>query len=195
MSELTTNNLLLAYSNGYFPMPHPQTGEIGWLDPDPRAVIPLDGFHISKSLRRQLNGHEFVVTFDAAFLEVMQGCAARAETWITDEFFEAYLRLFQDGFAHSVEVRDQSTGVLIGGVYGVAIRGAFFAESMFHRQTGASKIALKYLVDILRRSGFVLLEVQFLTPHLATLGAVEIPAADYRGRLATAMSVHPPTFS
>ena len=172
-------------------MPHPDTGEIVWLSPDPRAVIPLDGFHVSRSLAKSLAKLDFVVTIDQDFLGVMRGCGDRKETWITNEFLDAYGRLFQEGFAHSVEVRDAATRELIGGVYGVALRGAFFAESMFHRRTDASKIALKYLVDSLRNGGFALLEVQFLTPHLASLGAIEIPAEDYMQRLEEAFSVPP----
>ena len=191
MSKLVSPILLLAYSKGFFPMPHPDTGEIVWLSPDPRAVIPLDGFHVSRSLAKSLAKLDFVVTIDQDFLGVMRGCGDRKETWITNEFLDAYGRLFQEGFAHSVEVRDAATRELIGGVYGVALRGAFFAESMFHRRTDASKIALKYLVDSLRNGGFALLEVQFLTPHLASLGAIEIPAEDYMQRLEEAFSVPP----
>ena len=191
MPKLVSPILLLAYSKGYFPMPHPDTGEIMWLSPDPRAVIPLDGFHVSRSLAKSLAKEDFVVTVDQDFLGVMRGCGDRKETWITNEFLDAYGRLFQEGFAHSVEVRDAATRDLIGGVYGVALRGAFFAESMFHRRTDASKIALKCLVDRLRAGGFVLLEVQFLTPHLASLGAVEIPAEEYHRKLDQALMLPP----
>jgi leucyl/phenylalanyl-tRNA--protein transferase len=178
---LTPELLLAAYRHGYFPMPHPETEEIVWFNPDPRAIIPLDGFHCSRSLRRSLRRSNFHVTINKDFSGVLAGCAERPETWINAEITEAYERLHQHGDAHSLEVWQNDE--LVGGTYGVAIGAAFFAESKFHRVTDASKAALYYLVEHLRAKGFSLLEVQFLTPHLRTLGAIQIPARDYEQRL------------
>ncbi len=184
-STLTTELLLAAYSHGYFPMPHPETEEIIWFNPDPRAVLPLDGFHCSRSLQRSLRKHDFAVSIDKDFMGVMQGCADRSETWINEEISAAYHKLHQDGHAHSLEIWQNE--VLVGGTYGVVIGGAFFAESKFHRVTDASKAALYYLTEHLRSKGFSLLEVQFITPHLRTLGVIEIAARDYERRLQHAL--------
>lgn len=180
--------LRAAYAQGYFPMPHPETDEIMWFRPDPRAVIPLDGFHVSQSLRRTLKRGIFSVTRDTAFTEVMLCCADREETWITPEFLHAYGQLHEQGHAHSVEVWDKM-GNLVGGVYGVSLGGAFFAESKFHRSTDASKVALYHLVEHLRSRKFLLLEVQFMTPHLARLGATPVSDSEYQKRLAAALVV------
>lgn len=177
--------LRLAYAQGYFPMPHQETGEIVWLHPDPRAVIPLDGFHVSRSLERSLRRVPFEVTVDRDFKGVMRACGERAETWITDDFLRVYADLHAEGGAHSLEV--WLDGALVGGVYGVHLGGAFFAESMFHRVTDASKVALLHLVKRMREKGFELLETQFLTPHLASLGAVEIRRTEYLRRLRSAL--------
>jgi leucyl/phenylalanyl-tRNA--protein transferase len=176
-----------AYAHGFFPMPHPDTGEILWFNPDPRAIIPLDGFHVSRSLARTLKRAPFTVTADQGFADVMTACGERQETWITDDFKRVYGELHQSGDAHSVEVRQGDE--LVGGVYGVTCGGAFFAESMFHRVTDASKVALYHLVERLKAGGFALLEVQFLTPHLKSLGAIEIPRAEYLRRLAKAVKL------
>lgn len=179
MTHFTLNPEILhaAYSQGYFPMPDADTGEILWFRPDPRAIIPLEGFHVSRSLRRTLKRKLFKLTYDQAFHQVMKGCAARPDTWISEEFMIAYGQLHALGTAHSVEVWYQDR--LVGGTYGVSIGGAFFAESMFSRVTDASKVALFHLVEQLRRQGFILLECQFLTEHLRSLGAIEIPDTDY----------------
>jgi leucyl/phenylalanyl-tRNA--protein transferase len=177
--------LRLAYAQGFFPMPHPDTGEIVWLSPQPRAVLPLDGFHASRSLKRQMAHSGFAVSLDQDFRSVMLACAARKETWITPLFVDTYCALHDDAGAHSVEVWQD--GKLVGGTYGVALGGAFFAESMFHTATGASKVALHALVERMRARGMALLEVQFLTPHLRTLGAVEIPREEYLRRLRAAL--------
>jgi leucyl/phenylalanyl-tRNA--protein transferase len=187
----TPELLRLAYAQGFFPMPDPDSGEILWFHPDPRAVLPLDGFHCSKSLQRTLKRKPFTVSVDRAFAAVMAACGARAETWITDEFKAAYGQLHAEGTAHSLEVWLDDR--LVGGVYGVALGGAFFAESMFHRETDASKVALYHLVSKLKAAGFGLLEVQFLTPHLVSLGAIEIPRTEYLARLAVALR-SPATF-
>ena len=185
--ELNTTLLKIAYANGYFPMPHPHTQEILWFDPNPRAILRPGAFHCSHSLSRTLKRCLFQVTFDQAFNQVMAGCANRPDTWINDEFKRAYAQLFAEGCAHSVEVWQGSK--LVGGLYGVALGGAFFAESKFHNASNASKIALHSLCAHLVERGFPLLEVQFLTPHLASLGAIEIPAVAYHEILQDAISL------
>ena len=186
-TKLDTDILKLAYANGYFPMPDPETNEICWYNPDPRAVIPLDGFHTSRSLKRTINKGIFTHTINRSFDAVMEGCADRESTWINDAFLSAYGDLHRQGFAHSLEVWDGDE--LAGGIYGVALGGAFFAESKFHRKTDASKVALARLVEHLSARGFILLEVQFLIPHLARLGAVEIPSGEYHNRLKRALTL------
>jgi leucyl/phenylalanyl-tRNA--protein transferase len=184
-SSLSTELLLAAYSHGFFPMPHPKTEEIIWFNPDPRAILPLDGFHCSRSLHRSLRKSEFTVSINRDFVGVMAGCAAREETWINAEISTAYQNLHEAGHAHSLEIWQKDD--LVGGTYGVVIGGAFFAESKFHKVTDASKAALYYLTEHLRAKGFSLLEVQFMTPHLRTLGVIEIPVRDYEQRLGQAL--------
>lgn len=166
-------------------------GAIYWYDPDPRAIIPLDAFHIPRSLQRTLKKAPFTVEVDRAFTAVMRACAApapdRPQTWINDEFIAAYTRLHQMGFAHSVETWQD--GKLVGGLYGVTVGGLFAGESMFSRKTDASKVALVHLVRRLRERGFVLLDTQFTTEHLVRFGAVEIPAVDYKKQLAAAIAI------
>ena len=154
-------------------------GMIRWFAPDPRAIIPLDDrFHIPHGLRRTLQKAPFEITFDRAFPAVMRECANRAEgTWISPQIYQSYCRLHQLGHAHSVEV--WLAGELVGGLYGVAIGAAFFGESMFHRATDASKVALVALVERLRQRGFVLLDTQWQTPHLTQFGTREIPRVEY----------------
>jgi leucyl/phenylalanyl-tRNA--protein transferase len=163
-------------------------GDIGWFRPDPRAIIPLNGFHLSRSLAKTIRHNTFELRYDADFEGVMRGCADRAEgTWISEEFVAMYGELFRRGKAHSVECwRD---GRLVGGTYGLALGGAFMAESMFHYETDASKVALWALVERLRKQGFALLDVQYLTPHLASLGAVEIPGSLYYEILQHALTI------
>lgn len=189
MTDLTPQLLLSAYSQGIFPMAH-EDG-VYWYDPDPRAVLPLDGLHVSRSLARTIKQNTFEIRVDTAFTAVMHACAApgpnREETWISDEIISAYTNLHNLRFAHSVEAWFE--GKLVGGLYGVAVRGLFAGESMFSRQTDASKVALVYLVNRLRERRFLLLDVQFMTDHLQRLGAVEIPQAAYKRRLAQAMQV------
>ena len=186
-SELEPKLLIQAYANGYFPMPEPGTDEVLWFRPDPRAIIPLDGFHVSKSLRRSLAKRGFSVTFSTVFREVMQGCADRDDTWINNQFLDLYTEMNRLGLAHSVEIWQE--GKLVGGTYGVCFCGAFFAESKFHKVTDASKAALFYLVERLNKNGFKLLECQFLTPHLQTLGAIGISDTEYQDRLKSALEV------
>ncbi len=184
---LTPEILLNAYASGIFPMAESRDDpDLFWVDPRERGIIPIGGFHMSRSLRRQITRMTHEVRFDTAFADVVDACADRPETWINDLIFALYTDLFAAGFAHSVEVYD-ANGKLFGGVYGVALGRAFFGESMFSRQTGGSKIALAYLMDRLERAGYDLFDTQFLTDHLATLGGVEIPRADYKARLADAL--------
>lgn len=184
---LTPQLLLNAYASGVFPMAeHRDDPEIFWVDPRRRGVFPLDRFHISRSLARRMRRCGYQIRINSDFEGVVLGCADRAETWINAEIFELYNQLHALGFAHSLEVWDNDT--LIGGVYGVTLGRAFFGESMFSRRTDASKIALAYLVDRLNTAGFTLFDTQFITPHLASLGAIEIPRARYRLLLETALT-------
>lgn len=164
-------------------------GEIYWFDPDPRAVIPLDAFHLPKRLARTIRRGGFKIRFDYDFRAVIAACAEpgpdRDRTWINDEIIDSYVQLHNLGFAHSVEV--WIDGSLQGGLYGVSLQGLFAGESMFSRTTDASKIALVYLVDHLRQKNFKLLDTQFITPHLARFGAMEIPRVEYKRRLAHAL--------
>lgn len=183
--DLTVQRLLLAYRSGIFPW---SVRPITWWSPDPRGIIELDHLHVSRSLERVLRRAPFTVTFDRAFAEVIRECAAvpRADrTWISPEFIAAYTRLHQAGHAHSVEC--WAGDRLVGGVYGVAVGGLFAGESMFHRVSNASKVALVHLVDHLRRGGFTLFDVQMVTPATAALGAVEVSRTEYLDRLADAL--------
>ncbi|OWU85279.1 leucyl/phenylalanyl-tRNA--protein transferase [Oceanicola sp. 22II-s10i] len=187
---LTPNLLLHAYTAGIFPMAEGRDDpEIFWVDPRRRGIFPLDGFCISRSLARTLRRGDYRVTVNRDFAGVVDGCADRPETWINAEIARLYDALHDAGHAHSVEVRDLN-GDLIGGTYGVAIGAAYFGESMFSRRRDASKIALAWLIDRLNRAGFTLFDTQFLTPHLASLGAIEISRADYQARLRDALSRH-----
>ncbi len=183
---LTPELLLHGYSIGIFPMAeHRHDPEIFWVDPKRRGVLPLDGFHISRSLARRMRRVDWTVSINRDFAGVLDGCADRAETWINDEIRALYLQLHSQGHAHSLEIYEG--GGLVGGVYGVTLGAAFFGESMFSRRTDASKTALAYLVDRLNRGGFKLFDTQFLTAHLASLGGMEIPRALYQLRLADAL--------
>ncbi|MFO8127373.1 leucyl/phenylalanyl-tRNA--protein transferase [Yoonia sp.] len=186
---LTPDLLLQAYQVGLFPMSEGRYDpEVFWVDPRKRGIIALTGFRISRSLARTLRRGRFAVTYDTAFEDVVRGCADRDETWINDTIFDLYCTLHKSGFAHSIEVWEH--GQLVGGVYGVTIGAAFFGESMFSRATDASKVALAYLVDRLRLGGFHLFDTQFITPHLARLGAVEISRDQYRAILAEALALN-----
>lgn len=174
--------LLLAYANGLFPMADSATAEeIYWVEPRDRAILPLDGFHLSRSLAKTVRRDRFTVTADTAFPDVMQRCAEampdREDTWINPTIHRSYAGLFAVGHAHSIECWDGSQ--LVGGLYGVSLGRAFFGESMFSRATDASKVALAHLVARLRVGGFDLLDCQFMTSHLASMGARELPQADY----------------
>ncbi len=170
---------------GIFPMAeHRDDPEIFWVDPRMRGVFPLDGFHISRSLARAMRKTAFTISINTAFDDVVAGCADREDTWINAEIFALYQALHASGAAHSIEVWDGAD--LVGGVYGVTLGGAFFGESMFSRRDNASKIALACLVDRLGHGGFSLFDTQFLTPHLASLGATEITRATYHMHLKAA---------
>jgi leucyl/phenylalanyl-tRNA---protein transferase len=180
--DLKPGTLLVAYRNGIFPW---TTRPITWWSPNPRAIIPMGGLHVSHSLRKLLRQGKFSTSFDRAFRAVMEGCAeprpGRKETWITPAFIKGYTQLHELGYAHSVEVWDAER--LAGGLYGVAIGGFFAGESMFSAVENASKVALVSMEERLRLSGFTLFDVQFVTPHLHSMGAVEIPRSEYLHRL------------
>lgn len=185
-SVLTPELLLRAYAMGVFPMAESRDDpRIHWVDPRKRGVIPLDNFHISRSLKRRMADRNYTIRTNSDFAATVAACADRPETWINAEIFALYLALHHQGFAHSLEV--WADGSLIGGVYGVTIGRAFFGESMFSRRTDASKIALAHLVGLLNTAGFTLFDTQFLTPHLASLGAIEISRAAYHRRLEDAL--------
>ena len=175
----------MAYCSGYFPMAEPKTGEIEWYSPDPRAIIDLEEFKIPRSLRLTMKKKIFELRLNSRFEEVMRACGHRTETWISEEIVRSYLQLHRMGFAHSVEC--WRSGELVGGLYGVALGGAFFGESMFSRERDASKVALAHLVERMKLRGYELLDTQFLTPHLARFGAKEISREEYLERLKRAL--------
>lgn len=182
--RLSPQLLIYGYAQGIFPMD--EDGQIYWYDPDPRAIIPLDErFHVSNSLQRTIRRQTFEIRFDTAFRATMQACAERDETWISQEFIETYSQLHAGGLAHSVEAWQD--GEMVGGLYGVGLAGLFAGESMWSKARDASKVALVALVERLRAGGFQLLDTQFITPHLATFGAYEIPRAEYKQLLAKAL--------
>jgi leucyl/phenylalanyl-tRNA---protein transferase len=179
---IPTELLLAAYASGWFPMAD-EEGVISWYSPDPRGIMPIETFHVPSRLERVVRKGALQVEIDTAFEEVMRACAeAEREpgdtgTWISEEIIESYCALHAQGCAHSIEVRQN--GLLVGGLYGVALGGAFFGESMFHRATDASKVALVALVERLRSHGFLLLDTQWVTAHLQQFGAIEIPRPQY----------------
>lgn len=189
--SLTPDLLIAAYSQGIFPMAD-DDGTIGWYEPTIRAVIPLDSFQVPRRLARTVRSGRFEVRVDSAFADVMRACAApapgRETTWISDAMVAAYSELQRLGLAHSVECWRE--GRLVGGLYGVAIRGLFAGESMFHHERDASKVALVHLVERLRRGGFTLLDSQYIVgDHMLQFGTVEIPRAEYQRRLRRALAV------
>ena len=190
--EITPEILLRAYAAGIFPMAEDADDpSLFWVEPRERGIIPLDGFHIPKRLARTLRPDRFEVRTDQDFDAVIAGCAApapdREKTWISRRIRELYGELFDAGYCHTVEVYEQ--GRLVGGLYGVRLRSAFFGESMFHVERDASKVALAHLVARLKRGGFTLLDTQFVTPHLAQFGAIEVPRRTYKQMLRTAMEL------
>ena len=184
--------LVSAYASGWFPMAV-EPGEIRWYSPDPRGIIPLDRFHVSNRLARTWRSGKFTIDIDRIFGEVIRACADADRdpddpgSWIDDEIIESYCALHERGLAHSVEVWQE--GKLAGGLYGVALGGAFFGESMFHRVTDASKIALIALVEHLRARGYQLLDTQWVTDHLSQFGAIEIPRRRYLQLLDAALKL------
>jgi leucyl/phenylalanyl-tRNA--protein transferase len=181
--------LLAAYASGWFPMAV-EPGEIRWYSPDPRGILPLERFRASKRLSRVVRQGRFEIRIDHDFAAVIHACAERPDedgSWIEEEIVQSYCALHRHGFAHSVEAWEG--GALVGGLYGVALGGAFFGESMFHRVTDASKVALAALVERLRSGGFVLLDTQWVTEHLARFGAIEIPRQRYLALLASAIRI------
>jgi leucyl/phenylalanyl-tRNA---protein transferase len=184
--ELTADILLRAYSIGVFPMAESRDAkELFWVEPHERGIFPLDGLIVSRSLAKTVRSDRFRVVADQAFETVVRACAEREKTWINDEIVRLYGELFEAGHAHSVEA--YAGDVLVGGLYGVSLRGAFFGESMFHRARDASKVAFVHLCARLRSGGFRLLDAQFSTEHLTSLGAVEISREAFRLRLAEAL--------
>jgi leucyl/phenylalanyl-tRNA--protein transferase len=189
--QLTPDLLLRAYAIGIFPMAEGREHtELHWIDPELRGILPLERFHLPRKLKRQIRRGAFEVRCDTAFTDVIRACAApadnRPDTWINPTIEKLYGELHEAGFAHCVECRRD--GVLVGGLYGVSLGAAFFGESMFSRETDASKVALTHLVLRLRLGGFQLLDTQFNTPHLSRFGVVEIAREDYRQRLARAIT-------
>jgi len=177
--------VLQAYQQGWFPMGDDKSPGIEWYSPDPRGIIPLDTFHVPSRLQRVIRQQRFTIRINTAFDEVIRSCAARGETWITRDIIDTYSELHRLGFAHSVEA--WAGEELAGGLYGVGLRGVFFGESMFHRTTDASKVALAALVDRLRARDYLLLDTQWVTPHLLQFGAIEIPRVRYLRLLTRAL--------
>lgn len=191
MESLTPELVIYAYRTGIFPMADPDAGNtVYWYAPDPRTILPLERFHVSRSLARTVKSGRYTVTLDRAFPAVIAACAAPRPgvrgTWISPAIMAVYTELHQRGYGHSVEAWD-ADGELAGGLYGVAMAGAFFGESMFHHQRDASKVALVGLVEHMRERQMSLLDVQFSTGHLRRFGVQEIPRAEYERRLARAL--------
>lgn len=183
---LTPELLLAGYAQGIFPMAmRRDDSALHWFDPPRRGVMPLTGLHISRSLRKRVRRWDYLVRVNSAFAEVVEACGDRPETWINADLARLYQGLHGAGHAHSLEIWQE--GVLAGGIFGITLGGAFFGESMFSRRRDASKLAIVWLVDRLRRAGFTLFDTQYLTPHLASLGGVEVSRARYRAALADAL--------
>ncbi len=186
MRDISPADVLYAYQHGVFPMADPEADDaIVWVRPDPRGILPLDDFHVPSNLQKLVDRGTFTVRTDAAFEEVMAACADRPSTWLSDDLQTLFSTLHRWGYAHSVEAYYE--GALAGGLYGLALGGAFFGESMFYREDNASKVALVHLVDQLVAGGFVLLDIQWATDHLRQFGAVEIPRLAYERRLHQAL--------
>jgi len=179
--------LLAAYKCGMFPMANEKTGKINWYEPEKRAILPLYGLRISRSLNRKIKHKTYSVSFDKSFREVITNCSKRTTTWISDEIIESYQNLFSLGYVHSVETWKRKK--LVGGLYGVSIGGAFFGESMFSVEVDASKVALVKLVEHLNKKNFILVDCQFMTSHLKSLGAIDIPKTEYLTLLSRAINL------
>ena len=193
-NRLTPDNIIKAYSVGIFPMAENYSDQkIYWINPQNRGILPLGGLHISKSLRKTIKRKSFNVTYNYNFRHIIQECAKigsrRPETWINQEIMEAYIELHKIGYAHSIECWKDNK--IVGGLYGIALGGAFFGESMFSQQSNASKIALVHLVAILKDRGFILLDTQFTSDHLETMGVIEISGENYLKKLKNALAKSP----
>lgn len=185
---LTPEQVLYGYGIGIFPMAHEEENNtIYWYEPELRGIIPLDGLKISKSLKQTLRSKKFNVSLNTCFEEVMRACADRSERWISEEIISVYCQLHKMGYAHSIEVTNADNN-LVGGLYGVSLGKAFFGESMFHKERDTSKVALVYLVEWLNANQFTLLDTQYITDHLRTLGAIEIPKEAYLSLLKEAIN-------
>ncbi|MGI9244180.1 MAG: leucyl/phenylalanyl-tRNA--protein transferase [Verrucomicrobiales bacterium] len=183
--RIDPNFLVNAYASGVFPMAL-EDGEIGWFSPDPRGIIPLEGFRPPHGMKRVLEEQPFEIRVDTVFEEVMRGCADREETWINESIIETYVELYERGHAHSVEAWEGDE--LVGGLYGVSLGSAFFGESMFSKKSEASKLCLVHLIERMRERGFTLLDTQWTNPHLEKFGAIDISKAEYSERLNQALA-------
>jgi leucyl/phenylalanyl-tRNA--protein transferase len=184
--RLSAQLLLTGYAQGIFPMAESREAtQLHWFDPAQRGIMPLENFHISRSLAKEIRRADFTISTDRAFRAVVEGCADREETWINGPLFALYDDLHAAGYAHSVEVWQDAN--LVGGLFGIALGGAFFGESMFSARKSGSKIAIAFSVDRLRQAGFSLFDTQYITPHLASLGGIEVSRVEYRARLAKAL--------
>ncbi len=187
-TELFTPELVIwAYENGYFPMADEQTGDLYWHAPDPRAIIPLDAVKVSRSLRKVVNSNLFEMAVNRDFEAVIRGCADRESTWISEDIIQVYMELHRRGFAHSVAT--YLDGKLVGGLYGMQIGGAFFGESMFSIVSEASKVAFVHLTERLREQDFLLLDSQYINPHMESLGAIEISRVQFMRMLDRALQL------
>lgn len=187
MASIDKKDIILAYTQGYFPMAHPEEdNEIYWHRPEQRGIIPLDKFHIPKTLRRTYSKGLFELHQNRDFRSVIEACANRTETWISDEILDMYCSLYEDGLAHSFEAWQD--GKLVGGLYGISIGKAFFGESMFHTVTDASKVSLVYLVETLHQNDYQLLDIQYLNDHTRRFGGIEIPDRQYQKMLIKALT-------
>ncbi len=195
MEKITPEQLLAAYAHGFFPMAEKRhSRRLGWYFPETRGVLPLEGFHVPRSLRKFLRKSPFRITVNRACAEVIAACAERSSTWINDEIIALYTELHRLGFAHSVECWEEDR--LAGGLYGIALAGAFFGESMFSRAENASKAAIVHLAERLRHGGYTLLDAQYVNEHLKQFGVEEIPAEEYLRRLRQALTITPePVFA
>jgi len=194
MTNITEELIINAYAQGVFPMAdNALSDDIYWVDPQMRGIIPLETFHLPRKLAKKIRQGVFDIRIDTSFIQVIEGCAAslnqkgRKETWINGEIISLYAKLFDKGFVHTVECWQK--GEMVGGLYGVSLGGAFCGESMFHKVTDASKVALAYLVARLKAGNYCLLDTQFITPHLAQFGTIEIPRHEYKSRLHKALGI------
>lgn len=187
MDNLSIPLVIAAYQQGIFPMADAETGKVDWYTADPRAILPLDNLRISRSLRQTIRKKTFHVTRDKDFEAVIRKCADRTSTWISEEIIRTFCELHKLGYAHSVETWNGPA--LVGGLYGMALGGAFFGESMFHSETDASKVALAGLVAHMKERGMMLLDIQFMTNHLESMGAIEITRDEYLNRLESALTM------